>query len=114
MERTIIKLGSAGPEVDLALALPLTIGDLESLETNGVVLAKDKLAVSDIVHLLWHVIKKAGPAITLDQVRQIPAGEMGQIVEVIMKNSGLSANNPTSSTSSSSSPASSGGPETKH
>lgn len=63
-----------GKDVDLAKALPLTIGDLKVLKKNGCDLIRKgtALELEDLSTLFLHICRKSDPEITEQDIDTVP------------------------------------------
>jgi len=76
-----------GKDVNLAVALPLTLGDWKKLELDGVNgdALKGSPSFSVISKMILHVAHKADPTITEDDIDTIDINELGTIMGEVMK-----------------------------
>ena len=69
-----------GKEVDVRKVLPLTLGDYEDLEGNGVPQsAMNNLSVKQVRIMVEHIMHKANAAITTEDVRGLTLHQMSEV-----------------------------------
>lgn len=77
-----LKLGSH--TVNLAAALPLTLGDMEALAKQGVNISKpDTIGPSEIVKMLTYVARKVAKEVNEDDVRGVTLPDLGRAMTFV-------------------------------
>ena len=98
-----------GKEVDTDRALPLTLGDIEDLQTatglktdeQGNIQTK---CIAEAKRMIHFILKKACPELTLDDIRLIPLRKLNELQAILREE--MSAGVPEQARPSSSSPTS--------
>ena len=100
-----------GKQADLTKALPLKLGDFEDLEGKGIT-QKDlsSLTFKQMRILVEHILQKANPTITTEDVRGMTLESMMGMQKLVNGiNDNEKPNLPTSASSTSSQPSTAGG-----
>jgi len=87
-----LKLGSK--TVNLAGALPLTLGDGETLEKAGIDIRKGDMTMGQIVVFIGHLARKIDQTVTDDEIRKLTLPELGNAMEKIGKHAVGEVNRP--------------------